>query len=71
MGVRPTCFLLKRLWVELELSTKTHLGKSKFLERKAVCLISFLKSVLVLFLNKEVYIKIMVLKCVQVSLSCE
>ena len=70
-GVRPTCFLLKRLWVELELSTKTHLSKSKFLKKKAVCLISFLNSVLVLFLNKEIYIKIMVLKCVQVSLSFE
>lgn len=70
-SVRPTCFLLKRLWVEPELSTKTHLSKSRFLEKKAVCLISFLNSVLVLFLNKEVYIKITVLKCVQVSLSFE
>lgn len=57
MGVRPTCFLLKRLWMGLEVGTKTRLSKSKFLEKEAVSLISYLHNVLVLFLNKEIYVK--------------
>lgn len=56
-GGRPTCFLLKKLWVGLEVGTKTCLSKSKFLEKEAVSLISYLHNVLVLFLNKEIYVK--------------